>query len=121
MMEKIQSHDIKDIWRVQDGLLIEIHKYERLGYSVYGSKAKMKIVRGCKNLKELKEDYTDTYYKKTYPKGTLVYGSTPVRPITDVSQFKAEIKSSGGSVYGSIEEIEKVLKSIEKILDEYKK
>jgi hypothetical protein len=119
-MEKIQSHEIKDIWRVRDGLLIEIHKYESLGYSVYGRDVKTKVIRGCKKLKELKEDYTDTYCKKTYPKGILIYGSTPVKPITDVSQFKVEIKSSGGSIYGDIKEIEKVLKSIEEIIDKYR-
>ncbi|AKO92009.1 hypothetical protein BEH_07780 [Priestia filamentosa] len=118
-MEKIQSHEIKDIWRVQDGLLVEIYKYDSLGYHIHSDKIKAKIIRGCKGLKELKEDYTDSWEKKTYPKGTLLYHGQPVRAISDRNKFKAEIKSSGGSVLGSITEINKVLEDIEHILNQY--
>ncbi|MCM3109922.1 hypothetical protein [Lederbergia lenta] len=119
-MEKIQSHEIKDIWRVRDGLLVEIYKYESLGYTIYSSKVKTKIVRGCKGLRELKEEYTDSFYKKVYPKGTLLYNYSPVKLTTEVSKFKAEIKSSGGSILGSLPEINNVLNDIKNILGNYK-
>jgi hypothetical protein len=118
-MEKIQSHDIKDIWRVRDGLLVEIYKYEYIGHSL-GSDAKTKIIRGCKGLKELTEDFIDSYWKQSYPKGTFIYGHFPVKPIYDPYQFKAEIKSSGGSILGSFVEIEKVLEDIKLILNNYR-
>ncbi|UNY48718.1 hypothetical protein P9294_gp003 [Bacillus phage FADO] len=118
-MEKIQSHEIKDIWRVRDGLLIEISKFQSLGYFISDNQMKTKIIRGCKGLRELKEDYTNQWSKKTYPKGTLLLHGAPVEPITDVNKFKAEIKSSGGSVLGSITEIHSVLNDIKTILLKY--
>ncbi|MEX0597806.1 MAG: hypothetical protein WD512_15040 [Candidatus Paceibacterota bacterium] len=120
-MEKIQSHDIKDIWRVRDGLLVEVYKYESVSnYNCYSyPKKSFKIVRGCKGLTISKEDITDNFRDETHPTGTLFYHGTPVKPITDVSKFKAEIKSSGGSVIGSISEMGKLLKDIELILNKY--
>ncbi|UUG68114.1 hypothetical protein [Bacillus phage PK-3] len=119
-MEKIQSHEIKDIWRVRDGLLIEISKFQSLGYNISDNQMKTKVVRGCKGLRELKEDYTVEWSKKTYPKGTLLLHGTPVEPITDVNKFRAEIKSSGGSVLDSLEKIESILNDIKAILRQYK-
>jgi hypothetical protein len=111
-MEKIQSHEIKDIWRIKDGLLVEIWKYEHQGWIGF-SNYKSKIVRGCKGLKMLKEDY------KQFKTGDYVYGSAVVNPTIDVKKFKAEIKSSGGSVLGSLLEINDVLNDIKNILSKY--
>ncbi|QPK89839.1 hypothetical protein IEN91_05220 [Bacillus velezensis] len=118
-MERIQSHEIKDIWRVRDGLLIVISKFQSLGCNIYDNQMKTRIVRGCKGLKELKEDYIDQWSKKTYRKGTLLLHATPVEPITDVNKFRVEIKSSGGSVLGSITEMNSVLNDIKTILFKY--
>lgn len=117
-MEQIQTHEIKDIYRIREGLLVEIYKYERLGYHDY-SKKKEKRVRGCKGLTILTEEYTGSYEKKTYPVGTYFYHSAPVKPVVDVKLFKVEIKSSGGSILGSFNEIDTVLKDIETILSRY--
>ncbi|MEK4025411.1 hypothetical protein [Sporosarcina sp. FSL W7-1283] len=117
-MEQIQSHEIKDIYRVKEGLLVEIHKYESLGYHDF-SKKKEKRVRGCKGLTILTEEFTDSYAKKTYPAGTYYYQSVPVKPIDDVKLFKAEIKSSGGSIMGNFDETEVILESIKDILNSY--
>ncbi|MFB5758991.1 hypothetical protein [Paenibacillus medicaginis] len=117
-MEQIQSHEIKDIWRIREGLLVEVYKYKSLVYHIH-SKKKEKRVRGCKGLTELTEDYTDSYYKKTFPKGTLFYYSSPVEPVTDPKQFKIEIKSSGGSIFGSSDEISKVLTDINTLISKY--
>ncbi|MBU7316006.1 hypothetical protein [Paenibacillus oleatilyticus] len=117
-MEKIQSHEIKDIWRIQEGLLVEVHKYKTLGYHIHSKKSE-KRVKGCKGLTILTEDYTDSYYKKTIPKGTLFYYSSPVEPVTDRNLFKIEIKSSGGSILGTITETEKVLRDLESLIKQY--
>jgi hypothetical protein len=117
-MEQIQDHPIQDVWRVKSGLLVVINKYESIGSWLSG-KTKTKVIRGCKNLKELKEDYTDSYYKTTYPKGTLLLGSTPVKAITGVRDFRVEVKSSGGTIEGGIGDIQDVMNDIDIILAKY--
>jgi hypothetical protein len=117
-MEQIQNHEIKDIWRIRDGLLVEVFKYKSIGHHSY-TKKQEKRVMGCKGLTVLTSSYTDSYSKKTYSKGTLLYNSCPVEPLDDKSQFKFEIKSSGGSIFGSVNEIEKVLKDIENLMRKY--
>lgn len=117
-MEQIQSHEVKDIWRIREGLLVEIHKYKSLGYHIH-SKKEEKRVKGCKGLTELTKEYTDSYYQKTFPKGTLFYHGSPVEPVTDPQQFKIEIKSSGGSIWGSINEVNVVLKDINTLVGKY--
>ncbi|MEJ3719211.1 hypothetical protein WGM54_14415 [Paenibacillus polymyxa] len=89
-MEQIQSHEVKDIWRIREGLLVEIHKYKSLGYHIH-SKKEEKRVKGCKGLTELTKEYTDSYYQKTFPKGTLFYHGSPVEPVTDPQQFKLRL------------------------------
>ncbi|MCP1185017.1 hypothetical protein [Paenibacillus sp. 1781tsa1] len=119
-MEKIQSHAIKDIWRVREGLLLEVHKFKTLGHCWIRSKKSVKQIRGCKGLTELKEDYCDSYTKKTYPKGTLIYNTVPVEPEMNKNNFKFEIKSSGGSIFGkNSEEIKEILDDIEKAINAY--
>ncbi|HHT7008391.1 TPA: hypothetical protein ACTZ3A_000930 [Bacillus cereus] len=41
-MEQIKSHPVKDVYRITDGLLIEIHKYERIG-NVWMQQNKQKL------------------------------------------------------------------------------
>jgi hypothetical protein len=118
-LEKIQDHEIKDIYRIRDGLLVEVSKYNNLGYRL-GSGFKAKGVRGCKGLKVLIEDFEDKYYKKIFKKGTYIYYDSPVEVLTDVNSYKYEIKSSGGSIYGSELELDKVLENINKIFKLYK-
>lgn len=118
-MEKIQNHEIKDIYRVRDGLLVEIKKYKRLGFYL-SSSYKAKIVRGCKGLKILTEDCFDSYNDKFYKKGTYIYEGTPVEPLIDKSLFTYEIKSSGGSISGNDKDIINILEKIENIIKKYK-
>lgn len=118
-MEKIKSHAVADVWRVKEGVLVNVYKYKRTGgyYDVPNSKTK--VVRGCTGLRELKDDFIPrigTILKK----GTLVLHRTPVEPITDVKDFKFDVTSSGGSIYGSITDVERVLHNIQDILDTYK-
>lgn len=119
-MEKIQSHAIKDIWRIREGLLLEVHRFKTLGHCWVRSKKSVKQIRGCKGLTELKEDYCDSYTKKTFPKGTLIYNTVPVEPETNKDNFKFEIKSSGGSIFSrNAEEMKNILNDIEKTINTY--
>lgn len=114
-MEQIKSHPVKDVYRISEGLLIEIHKYARIGNIWMQEKKQTKGVRGCTGLRVLMEDYGDTI-----PKGTFILNSMPIRVVTDANLFKAEIKTNGSGLYGTISELEKTLKTIQDILDSYK-
>ncbi|KEK23891.1 hypothetical protein [Bacillus gaemokensis] len=121
-MEQIQSHPIKDIYRIREGVLIEVHKYESLGYWI-GRQKLAKTVRGCKGLQVLTAPYLRKYsYKSTehYPEGTLLLDGEPVKPITDYRDFRIEVKSSGGSVLDSFDEIMKFTNQVQEIIDSYK-
>lgn len=119
-MEKIKSHAVMDVWRVKEGVLVTVKKYKSLGGYYYSiPKSKTKGIRGCSGLKELKEDL-QLREGVVLKKGTLILHSTPVEPITDVKDFKFDVTSSGGSIYGSVAEVERVLHNIQDILDTYK-
>jgi len=120
MTEKIKSHPIMDIWRVREGLLVEVLKYKSTSVSRTLNGAKTKIVRGCSGLKELKEDWVISSSGEVFPAGTLFLHGTPVEPLTDPKEFKFDIKSSGGSIYGTPVEISNVLNHIQQILASYK-
>ncbi|QOV08339.1 hypothetical protein Kirov_140 [Bacillus phage Kirov] len=117
-MEKIKSHAIADVWRVKEGVLVNVYKYKHTGRYCDVPNSKTKVVRGCTGLRELKEDYESR--GEVLKKGTLVLHRSPVEPVTDVSEFKFDVTSSGGSIYGRIAEVERVLHNIQDILDTYK-
>ncbi|UUV46534.1 hypothetical protein [Bacillus phage vB_BanS-Thrax3] len=119
-MEKIKSHAIADVWRVKEGLLVNVYKYKGISkkYCTIPT-SKTKVVRGCTGLRALKEDYT-TSDGETFKAGTFVLNTSPVEPLTDVQEFKFDVTSSGGSIYGYINEVERVLHNIQDILDTYK-
>ncbi|PFB08121.1 hypothetical protein [Bacillus thuringiensis] len=114
-MEQIKSHPVKDVYRISDGLLVEIHKYERIGNVWMQETKQTKGVQGCRGLRVLTEDYGDNI-----PKGTFILNSVPIRIVTDANLFKAEIKTNGSGLYGSIPEFERTLKTIQNILYSYK-
>lgn len=120
-MEKIKSHPIRDVWRVKAGVLVTVDKYNHLG-GYYHSipKKSMKIVRGCTGLTELKVDYTAST-GEIVKKGTLMLnGTSPVEPLENFEDFRFDVTSSGGSIYGSVREVKRVLEKIQDILDSYK-
>lgn len=121
-MKKIQSHPVKDIYRIREGVLIEVHKYETLGYWI-GRQKLGKTVRGCKGLQVLTAPYLRNHsYKEDefYPEGTFVLDGTPVKPITNYKDFRIELKSSGGAVLDSLEGLMKFTNQVQEIIDSYK-
>lgn len=118
-MEQIQNHSVQDIWRVQHGLLVVINKYNSLGGWLSVPTSDTKVIRGCKGLRELKKDFYDDWRKRTLPKGSLLFGSTPVEPITNVKEFRVEVKASGGTIEGGIRDIQDVMNDIDIILAKY--
>lgn len=118
-MEQIQDHPIQDIWRVKPGLLVVINKYERIGSWLSVSSKQTKVVRGCKGLRVLTEDFHNQYEKVSYLKGTYLFGTAPVKPISDYRKFKVEVKSSGGTIEGSLKEVQDVMSDIDVIMAKY--
>lgn len=121
-METIQLHEIKDIIRIEYGVILEVHKYRRVPNSPYVhiDSKDTGVVKGCKGLRILKEDYKVKYNETTLSKGTYVYGNLFVEPETNVDNFRFEVKTSGGSMYGSCSEVTKTLSTISRLIESYK-
>lgn len=118
-VEQIQTHDFVDKYRIKDGLILEVNKYKRL-YNVYIHRNELgKVVRGCKDLRVLKEDYYDSYRDVTVPAGTFMYQGGFIGKADSVSDYRYELKSSGGSIYGSSEDMFEILEAVEHILNSY--
>ncbi|AGR46649.1 hypothetical protein vBBak6_100 [Bacillus phage v_B-Bak6] len=117
-MIQTQSHELIDKYKIQDGLIVEVLKYESLG-GYYYNKLPSKRLSGCKGGTVLTEDYTDNV-GRVLPKGTTFLGTTPVRPITNVDEFRFEIRVSGGCIHGEAYQIESVLNDIQYLIKSYK-
>lgn len=111
-MEQIQAHEIKDVYRIKDGVLVEVVKYQTLGSWLHGKRPE-KRVKGCKGLTILKEEF------KGVKEGTYLYEGRPVEVLTDPTQFRFEIKSSGGTIQGDSEQLQKLLKTIQELIKTY--
>lgn len=124
--EKIQESYFVDIFRITNGTLLYVKKYERdLNFRgpIYGEKCDKhtKIVRGCKGLKLFKKDYTyyDYYSKRdiTIPAGTFLLNQFIVIP-TVKENFKFEIKTNE-VIRGTKEDMKKVFQNVNEIMDSY--
>jgi len=117
-MKQTQSHELVDKYKIQDGLIVEVLKYESLG-GYYYNKLPSKRLTGCKGGSILTEDYEDGV-GRVLPKGTMFLHTSPVRPITNVDEFRFEIRVSGGVIQGDSHAIESALKDIKHIINSYK-
>ena len=57
-MKQTQSHELVDKYKIQDGLIVEVLKYESLG-GYYYNKLPSKRLIDCKGGSILTEDYED--------------------------------------------------------------
>ncbi|AKQ08266.1 hypothetical protein PP655_gp074 [Bacillus phage PBC4] len=117
-MKQTQAHELVDKYKIQDGLIVEVLKYESLG-GYYYNKLPSKRLAGCKGGSVLTEDYEDGV-GRVLPKGTMFLHTSPVRPITNVDDFRFEIRVSGGCIQGKHYQIEKVLNQIQYLIKSYK-
>lgn len=117
-MKQTQAHELVDKYKIQDGLIVEVLKYESLG-GYYYNQLPHKRLTGCKGGSVLTEDYEDGV-GRILPKGTMFLHTSPVRPITNVNEFRFEIRCSGGVIQGKHYEIDDVLKQIKNIISSYK-
>ena len=119
-MQVLAETEYQDLYRVTDGVLFVVNKFKRIDYSektdryfcIYNAKTK-KYNKGCQDwLKVLKEKYYDKYTDITVPKNTVLYYNQPVEPVTDKSEFKYQIKTTGESFSGNSEEMISMLNEI---------
>lgn len=110
-MEVVAQTDYQDIYRITDGVLLVINKFEPIDYSdqtkeyvcVYNSKAKYKSYnKNCQVwLKVLKEDHEYKYCPVVVPKGTVTYMDIPVICTKDKDKWKYELKTTGTAFSGT--------------------
>lgn len=120
-IEVVQEHEIKDVYRIREGLLVEIRKYKEVpGYYMYDVNKISKAVKGCTGARALKADYVSKYDESIkFSKGTIFMGNVPIEVTSDPKEFRVELRSSGGVIGGSVEEIREVMKKVDKILKGY--
>lgn len=124
--EKIQESEFIDIYRIANGTLLYVRKYERdLNYrgSIYGRECDKhtKIIRGCKGLKQFKKPYTYYDYSasqnKVIPAGTFLLNDFVVIP-TAKENFKFELKTSD-SIGGTREDMKRAFDKVNEIMETY--
>lgn len=108
------------MYRVTDGVLLVVNKFVPIDFSKQTDRVvrtwKPKVSsyhKGCqKELKILKEEYFDEYINITLPKGTVMYNGIPVVATDNKPDWKYEVKTTGNSLSGDFDIIERLLSSI---------
>ena len=124
-MEIICESDYQDIYRIKDGVLLVINKFDymsfpfdeypivRLQCAQKGIKANYKRhAKGCQSgLDELTVEYTNKYRNWSLPKGTVIYHNRPVKLIPK-EQWQYQIKTTGDMLSGNSSELINILEEI---------
>lgn len=126
-MEIVAQTDYQDIYRITDGVLFIVNKFEPINYTdktkeyVYVHKSRAKYKSYNKNcqvwLKVLKEDYVYEYCPVVIPKGTVIYMDIPVMCTNDKDKWKYELKTTGTAFSGNYGEILKMLDDVADCID----
>lgn len=126
-MEIVAQTDYQDIYRITDGVLLVVNKFEPIDYTgetkeyvcVYESNAKYKSYnKNCQVwLRVLKEDYVYEYCPVTISKGTVLYMDIPVICTNDKDKWKYELKTTGTAFSGTYGEILKMLDDVADCID----
>lgn len=127
IIEKICESDYQSIYRITDGVLLVVNKFEYMSFPndkhpyIYrkGNKRIWKrYAEGCQtNLVELAIDYQDEYRNWFVPKGTVLYNCHPVQ-IVPKSQWDYQLKTTGTAFSGGRSEMLKLLSIIEDAISE---
>ena len=122
-MQIITTTEYQDLYRVKDGVLLVINKFEPITYGpenktyhLYNKKYKSYAKDCQKELKVLKQDYFDEFEGITIPEGTVTYIGFPVIATTDKSKWDYQIKTTGTLFSGTQEEMLKMITDIENII-----
>lgn len=131
-MQVVVQTDYQDIYRVTDGVLLVVNKFE-YDYSygehcfLYNTKDKPynKLTQNFRILKEDAEYKVYNSNKRDFervsiiPKGTVILHTFPVKPTSDQTKWAYEIKTTGNSFRGDYKEIVKLIDRIKERINEY--
>lgn len=127
MIEKLCESDYQNVYRIKDGVLLIINKFEYMSFPndayphIYKSDNKRmwkQYAKGCQpELRELTIDYTSKYNGWFLPKGSIIYGSRPVQIVPE-SKWDYQIKTTGTSLSGNRFEMIELLSMIDEVISE---
>lgn len=127
--EVISKHDIQDTYRIDYGIILIVNKYRRVKdyESVWlyekDLKKNSKKEKGVKDLVKLTNPITVHSYKLEkdveLPAGTLILREGAVEAVTSPSDFRVELKFSGGAFSGSISDYYDLHNRVNHILEGY--
>ena len=106
-MEIVVKTEYQDIYRVKDGVLLIVNKFEYLFNNSYfydRSKRRKTYNKNTKSLYINQED-ADDYNNNFIPKGTVLYINRPVISTDDKSKWRYEIKTTGDCFSGSYDDV----------------
>ena len=128
-MKIVAQTEYQDIYRITDGVLLIINKFEPLYIEgveyprVYPvNRAGMRSYnKNCQQqLKVLKNEWhcKGSWYTPAWsiPAGTVLYGSIPVITVSDKNKWQYEIKTTGNMFSGNAIEILEMLRDIENVV-----
>ena len=121
-MQVVCECDYQDIYRITDGVLLVINKFEYAGkpYSIYTHYMKTgKYHKDCqRHLEIIKHDYYDQPNDITYKKGTVMYYHRVVQKTDDRSKWEYQIKTTGEAFSGNHEKMTEMLNTIRELMDD---
>lgn len=104
-MQVVCECDYQDIYRITDGVLLVVNKFEYKGEPkhIYTRDMKTgKYHKDCqKHLIIVKKDFYHKYDDITYKKGTVMYCHRVVQKTDDKSKWEYQIKTTGEAFSGS--------------------
>lgn len=120
-MEQICKSDYQDVYRIKDGVLLVINKFKRMtingkiAFVGYIGQTK-NYAKGCKGLSVLKADFYYGYLNTTFRAGQVLYDGYPVE-LTDSKEWTYQIKTTGDSFSGNLEEMSWLIAQITKLFN----
>lgn len=117
-MQVISSHKLVDVIRVENGLILEIIKYEPQKGWVWipDCKKHLKKLSGVKNGYVVKSDFE--YSGNEFKTGEFIIDHFRATPLEDKDLFRVEIRCAGGSIRRSIKHMNILLKDIMNYINE---
>ncbi|MBA4495128.1 hypothetical protein ACFO25_10055 [Paenactinomyces guangxiensis] len=113
-MELVRESEYIDVYRIENGVILEVRKYMRTGWRVWHSPKYSEPIEGTPGAYRLKRKYKDL------PKGTVIIDGFPVETIKEPDNFETELRLSGGVLYGTIDKHARIYTLILDILNDYR-
>ena len=124
-MEQITKHEYLDVYRIADGVLLKVKKYKdsetcHIGWhTIEKYKSSLTKLKGLKNLFVVNSDIKCEYGWFELNVGDVIFESEHIIPITNPSEYRYEIKTTGEMFSGNYKEVSNYLYIIIEIMDKY--